>query len=181
MNTDAALKFLIDVIFDSYAFIVLARLIMQLVRADFYNPISQFTIRATNPLLVPLRRIIPGIGGIDLASIILLLAIVLIKVLLLSTVLTGSLPNMIVLLFVTARECLSLVLGFFTYAIFLQVIISWIAGQSYSSAIQMLHQITEPLMRPVRRFLPPMGGLDFAPMIVLVALSFVRILLSTQS
>ena len=176
MNTDAALKFLIDIVFDTYAFIVLTRFILQIVRADFYNPISQFTIRATNPVLVPLRRIIPGVFGIDCASVILLLVLESLKVLVLSFILAGGLPNIIILLFITAKETLSLVISFFTYAIFLQVIASWLAGQNYSSAIYLLHQITEPLLKPLRRILPPFGGLDLSPMIALVLMSFLRIL-----
>ena len=176
MNTSAALKFLLDVLFDTYAFVVLARFILQLVRADFYNPMSQFTIKVTNPLLVPLRRIIPGIGGIDLASVVLLLAIELTKIILLSFILAGALPDPLTLTLGTLLATISLVISFFTYAIFMQVIISWVS-QGYSPAAQILHQMTEPLLKPARRLIPPMGGLDLSPMLVLLLLSFVRILL----
>ena len=79
MNPQGALVFLLDFVFSAYIFIVLTRFVLQLARADFYNPISQFVLKATNPLLKPLRRIIPGYGGLDVASLVLVIVLIMLK------------------------------------------------------------------------------------------------------
>lgn len=169
----AAISFLIEAIFTFYSYIILARLVLQLVKSDFYNPVSQFVVKATNPLLIPLRRIIPGFGGIDNACIVLLLAFQLLKWVLISLVIANQLPGGAELLLATFKGTITLVFNFFLFAIFIQVIVSWIAPGSYNPIIHVLNDISEPLLAPARRLIPPLGGLDLSPMLVILTMLFI--------
>lgn len=180
MNTTAALWFLIGTLMDLYAYVVLARFLFQLVRADFYNPISQFVVRATNPLLVPLRKLIPGFKGIDFACLTLLLLVQIVKYSLGMLVVERAAPGVGVVLLGLIGS-FALVIDFYIFTIFAQVILSWIAPGGYNPMIALLYQVTEPLLAPVRRFLPAMGGLDLSPMVVLLLLSFFKIMFNLGS
>ena len=173
MNPQGAAVFLIDFAFSVYIFIVLTRFVLQLARADFYNPISQFVLRATNPLLAPLRRIIPGYRGLDIASLVLILILIVAKALMLLTIQTGGLPAGIgpQLLVYTLRELASLILDYVFWAVLVRVILSWVAPDPSNPVVRVVIQITEPLMAPVRRLLPDMGGLDLSPLIVLLGVA----------
>ena len=178
MNTGAALFFVIDTVFNFYAFIVLARFLLQMVRADFYNPISQFTVKATNPVLVPLRRIIPGLGGVDVAAIVLIVLLMVLKVITFYFLgLLGIPLEPLYIAIITGKETASLVLNFFTFTIFIQVILSWVAqGQYGNPMVEILNQVTEPVLGPFRKLIPPMGGMDFSPMVALLVLYVIKIL-----
>ncbi|MDX1693533.1 MAG: YggT family protein [Ketobacteraceae bacterium] len=178
MNPTGALELIIITIFDVYIWIVMARFILQLVRADFYNPVSQFIVKATSPVLNPLRRVIPGFGGMDIASIVLLLVLVLIKLAIWLPLNGYSLaamisPGFFVLLL---QSIANSVLTFFTFCIFIMVILSWVAQGSYNPMADIMRQITDPIMAPARKILPPMGGLDLSPMIVLLILMAIKVL-----
>ena len=178
MNPQGAAVFLIDFAFSVYIFIVLTRFVLQLARADFYNPISQFVLRATNPLLAPLRRIIPGYRGLDIASLVLILILIVAKALMLLTIQTGGLPAGIgpQLLVYTLRELASLILDYVFWAVLVRVILSWVAPDPSNPVVRVVIQITEPLMAPVRRLLPDMGGLGLSPLIVLLGVQLLKIL-----
>lgn len=168
--------FLVQVLFGLYATIVLLRFLLQLTRADFYNPLSQFIVKATKPVLNPLRRVIPGIGGIDIASLVLawvVIALEQLAILALSGV--GMQPLAAALLAIP--EMISLIINIFLFAILIQVIISWINPGSYNPAIGLIHNLTEPVLAPVRRRMPEMGGLDLSPMIVMLGLVVLEMLL----
>lgn len=178
MNPQGAAVFLIDIAFNIYIFIVLTRFVLQLARADFYNPISQFVLRATNPLLAPLRRIIPGYGGLDIASLVLVVVLIITKVLMMLFIQIGGLPPGIgpQLLVYTLRELASLILNYVFWAVLIRVILSWVAPDPYNPIVRVVVQITEPIMAPCRRLLPAMGGLDLSPLIVLMGVQLLKIL-----
>ncbi len=176
MNTVAALRFLIDTTIDLYAYIVLASFILQLVRADFHNPISQFVFKATNPVLMPLRKLIPSFKTVDVTALLLLLALQTLKQILLVMV-SGYSTSIAALLIFSLISCFALIIDFLIFAIFVQVILSWITPGQYNPITLLLTQITEPILGPIRRFLPSLGGLDLSPMIALIMLSFFKILL----
>ncbi len=160
-----------------YLTIVLLRFLLQLARADFYNPISQFVVKATNPVILPLRKFIPGLGGFDLSSLVVafvLQAIVFILLLLAAGV-TAINPLQIIAWSVITL--LALITEIYFWAIIAVIILSWVAQGSYHPAILLLHQITEPVMAPFRRILPPMGGLDLSPIFVFLVLNVVNITL----
>lgn len=177
MNTQGAILFLINFVIDLYIFLVLTRFILQAVRADFYNPVSQFVVKATNPVLLPLRRIVPGYGGIDVASLVVALLLVLVKILMV-VVLAGANVEISApaLLLFGVREIGSLLLAYIFWAVLLRVILSWVSPDPYNPVNQIVTQVTEPVMAPARKLLPPMGGLDLSPIIVLLGVQFLRIL-----
>ena len=173
--TDPAI-FLVKVLFGLYATLVVLRFLLQLTRADFYNPISQFIVKATKPLLNPLRRLIPGVSGIDIASLVLAwIVLALEQMAIFGLNGFGFQPTGAVLLAVP--ELITLVINIFLFAILIQVIISWINPGSYNPAIGLIHSLTEPLLSPVRRRMPDMGGLDLSPMVVMIGLVVLEMLL----
>ncbi len=172
--SDAAV-FLISTVFNLYIFAVLLRFLMQWVRADFYNPVSQFLVKLTNPPLRPLRRVIPGLGGIDLASVVLLIALQMIDLLLIN--LAVGRMNSAGGLFVTAiAELLSTLITLYFITILVEVILSWIAAGTYNPIAYLVHQINTPVMAPARRLIPPIGGIDLSPLVVIIVLQLVKIL-----
>ena len=157
-----------------YISLVLLRFLAQLVRADYYNPMSKALVKYTNPLLVPLRKIIPGLFGIDVAALVLalLLQAILIQIILL---LAGAgLINPLYLLAWSAISLVGLVLTFYYWGVIIMIIASWVAPQSHNPALSLLRQILEPVMAPLRKIIPPLGMLDLSPMIFLMILHITR-------
>ncbi len=166
--------FLITQLFELYIYVILLRFIFQWVRADFYNQVSQFIVKATNPFLIPLRKIIPGFGGIDLASIILAWGVNLAKYgLLMGFGLTRSEPILVLLVY-TLIELLHMALGLFIFLSFIRIILSWIAPSGYNPMVALVIQVTDPLFKPFQRIIPPLGGLDLSPILMFMVLYFVR-------
>ncbi|MDX2503571.1 MAG: YggT family protein [Gammaproteobacteria bacterium] len=163
-------SYLISTLFGLYIIIVLLRFLLQLVRADFYNPLSQFIVKATSPVLNPLRRLIPGLFGIDISSLLLAYFLQYIENILLFAV-RGIPVNPIFLLWHSIGSLLTLFLYIYFFAILIQVIISWVSPGTYNPATAMIHHITEPVMRPARKILPPFSGFDLSPILVFVVLN----------
>ncbi len=161
---------LVQFVIGIYLLLVLLRFLFQLVRADFHNPISQTIVTLTNPPLRLLRRIVPGYAGVDWPSILLLILIQAVELCLLALLITGELPTIPGLMVLTIANLLKLTAYIFIFLIFLGVIISWISPGAYNPITVLIHQLTNPLLHPVRRRLPPMGGLDWSPMIVLLGI-----------
>ena len=168
--------FLIQTLFGLYILAVLLRFLLQQVRADFYNPISQFLVKATNPPLKLMRRIIPGLGGIDLASLVLAWLLKSIEILLIILV-SGSAVNLIAPLLWAIPELVELVINIFFFGLLIQVILSWVSPGNYNPASALLYSLTAPILRPAQKILPPMGGLDLSPMLVMIALVLLKMLL----
>jgi YggT family protein len=170
------LIFLVQTLFGLYILAVLLRFLLQLARADFYNPISQFLVKATNPPLKLLRRIIPGLGGIDLSSIVLAWLLKAVELGLVITI-SGKAFNLIAPLLWSIPELVELFINIFLFAILIQVILSWVNPGSYNPAIGLLNSLTAPVLRPAQKLLPPMGGLDLSPMLVMIGLVLLKMLL----
>lgn len=169
--------YLIDTFASLFFWAVLLRFLLQVARADFYNPISQGLVRLTNPLLKPLRRLIPGVLGFDIAAIVLALAVKAVTLFLL-LLLAQKIANPAYFVIWPAIWVLATILNIFYLAIFGSIIASFVAQHSHHPAIVLIIQLAEPVLAPFRRLLPPMGGLDFSPMIALIALYVVRILIN---
>lgn len=163
-----------------YLLIVLLRFILQLVRADFYNPLSQFIVRATQPLLKPLRRVIPGFAGIDIASLVLALVVQLILLGVIITLMGYALPPVLQLLVWALVGITALFLKIFFFALIISVILSWVAPHSQNPAALLVYQLCEPVLAPIRRVLPSMGGLDLSPIFAFIALNLLDMLLITN-
>ena len=165
-----ALYTIIQFVFGLYLVMVMLRFLFQLFRADFYNPVSQAIVKVTNPPLKLLRRVIPGYGGIDIACVVLLLLVQGMEIFLLSVVFTGGLPTLPGLLVLSVANLLQLCAYIFIVLVLVSVVISWVNPGAYNPVTVLLYQLTEPLLRPVRRRIPDLGGLDFSPMIVMLLL-----------
>lgn len=168
--------FLIQTLFGLYILVVMIRFILQWVRADFYNPISQFIVKVTTPVLKPLRRIIPGMAGIDLASVVLMWGLKVLELVLVLMV-TGMGMNLLGPVLWAIPELIRLLINVFLFAILIQVIVSWINPGNYHPASNLLSSITDPLLRPARRLVPPISGLDLSPMVVMIGLVVLKMLL----
>ena len=177
----SALIFLIKTFSDLYLLCVLLRILLQAVRADFYNPISQFIVNVTNPLVRPARRLIPSGRGLDIPTVVVLVVLeFLVTAVLLALVGVGLLPRIDQLIWLVAFRLIALLLWTYTVCIFVYVILSWVAQANYSPIAMLLGQVVEPVLRPARRLLPILGGLDLSPLIVLILLQAASILLATS-
>lgn len=160
-----------------YLLIMLLRFILQLVFADFYNPISQFLVRATNPLVIPVRRVLPAKGRFDPASLLLAVLLQLVGIVLMLWLYNAQLPGVSLLLAWSVIGVIALVLRIYFFALLAMIILSWVAPGSANPAVYLIHQITEPAMAPFRRLLPAMGGIDFSPILVFILINVLEIAL----
>ena len=170
-----AVLFVLDAVLRLYAGVVLLRLLLQWVRADFYNPVSQSIVKLTNPLLRPLRRVVPSIGRIDTSSLVLAFAVLAVNVAA-RVLLSGGVPGAAGVAVLAATACLDVLLDLWSLALLVLFIASWVAPYQRNPALALLDAITEPLLRPIRNVLPPMGGLDFSMMVALLGLKLVSML-----
>jgi len=170
------IEFLVRAVLGFYVLILLLRFLLQLVHADFYNPLSQFLVRATQPLLKPLRSIVPGSTRVDGAALVALLAV---QVASLATtlILRGGGFSPLALLPLGIAELLDLAINVFLISIIAQAILSWVNPGARNPAFGLLYSLNEPLLRPARRLLPPLSGIDLSPIAVLLGLQVAKMLL----
>lgn len=167
-----AIEFLVGIIFTLYLMVVLLRLWLQLAKADFYNPLSQFVVRVTHPIVGPLRRIIPSIGSFDTATLLLAFAIALLKIWVLAMLRGYTMIDPIGILVSACIYLLSEAAQLVIYVLIIRAILSWVSQGSNPLEL-LFHQLTEPLVAPIRRVVPSVGGLDLSPMILIILLMFV--------
>jgi YggT family protein len=165
---DAGL-FLVDTVLGLYILIVLLRFLFQLLGADFYNPLSQFIVKASNPPLARLHQLVPSLWGIDLGAIVLLLILEGLR-LTLTALMLGHTPRVSGVLILSIGELLKLTVYVIVFSIFVRALLSWVSSGTSNPMARLLGSFTEPLLAPARRFLPATGGLDLSPIIVFMAL-----------
>lgn len=176
MNLPAALIYLVSTITDLYVTAIMLRLLLQWVRADFYNPVSQFLIKVTNPVVVPARRIIPSIGKLDTASVVVMLLLELLQLIIIGLISQKDYAFQFLLLYAMRKLMVTLLLTYFVLII-ARVIVSWIANQTRHPIIPLIYQLTEPALRPFSKLVPPLGGIDLSPLFALITLRFLLLLL----
>ncbi len=169
--------YLINIVFFIFILAVMLRFLLQTIRADFYNPICQTLITLTNPALKPLRRWIPGFMGIDWPSIILMILLQALEISLIALLVSGHIPPPISFPVIIVSKLLFMLIYVYIFVIIIQAIISWIQPGSYSPFTVLLYQLSEPLVRPVRRYIPAAGGIDWSLLIILILLNLALILL----
>ncbi|PKG57065.1 hypothetical protein CXF83_17490 [Shewanella sp. Choline-02u-19] len=171
-----AFSFLVSTVFDLYLMVVILRLWLQFARADFYNPFSQFIVKATHPIVGPLRRVIPSFGNFDSASFVLAITVVILKFVLLTLMAGAALdvPNILLISLVSVFKEAGVLLF---WMLILRAILSWVS-QGQNPIEMVMSQLTEPLLAPIRRMLPQMGGLDLSLLVVMIVLNFLNILLA---
>ena len=170
------LEFLISTLFSLYIMAVMLRFLLGLVRADFYNPVSQFLVRITNPLLIPLRKVVPSIGKFDSAAMLLMIVLQLAAITLI-LLLRGEGISPAVLVIITIATLVSLLIDVYMFAIIVEVIISWMNPGSYNPVSSLLHSLTSPLLRPIRNLVPPIAGIDLSPLFAIIGLQVLRMLI----
>jgi len=173
MSHDNPFIFLIDTIFSIYIAIMLLRFILQHVGADFYNPISQFVVKLTQPLVTPARRVVPSIRNIDTATLLLVIVLILAKLTLLYSI-AGHPFNGAQLIVRALYDAVSLTFDIFIVALFVQAILSWINPDPYNPVNKLLHSLTLPILRPIKRFVPPISGIDLSVLVALIGLMFIK-------
>lgn len=176
MGSAALLIYVIQVGMGLLAFLFLLRLLLQLCRANFNNPVSQAVYRATRVPVNTLTRVLPVLGRFSTASLALALICQWIAIGL-SLQIAGLAVPLGQMLVWGALGAAAMLIHFYFYGIFVVIILSWIAPQTSHPAIALLWQLIEPVLAPARRLIPSFGGLDLSPMLVLFGLSGLRILL----
>jgi YggT family protein len=173
----SAIIYIVETLLSLALFVVLARLLLQLTRADFRNPLCQAIVQLTNPLIVPLRRVLPPIGKVDTASVVAVLLVAAIEVAILAALHGGGWPDPLAWLDAVALEIAHTLLWTYCYAILIYWLLSFIAPGGYSPMQSVLTSLCEPVLRPFRRIIPPLGGLDLSPLWATIAIQALLILL----
>ena len=173
------LNYLIDSVMALVVGALLLRLLLQWARTDFRNPLAQAISRLTNPVVLPLRRALPSIGRTDTASVVAVLGAEAAKMLLFS-LLGGALPGIGVFALGALLDLANTALLLYMFAIFVFVVLSWVASDGYNPASRLFGDLTAPLLRPLRRALPALGGIDLSPVAALLLLQVLRMVLNDR-
>lgn len=173
----SALIFIVDTLLSLVLFVVLARLLLQWARADFRNPIAQAVVRLTNPVILPLRRVLPPIRKIDTASVVAVVLVAIIKVAIIFALTGFGTPPIELWVRAVAVELAQALLRTYFYAILLYALLSLIAPGGYSPLQSVLASICEPVLRPFRRLIPPIAGIDLSPLWAVIAIQAILLLL----
>jgi YggT family protein len=171
-----ALYFVLNTLLTLLVVVFLLRVLMPLVRADFRNPVGEAVLKLTNPLVLPLRRVIRPGRRVDIASIVALLIVQFVKTVVLLLV-QGLTPRADIVLWAGLFGLAVLVVQFYFYAVLIYALLSWFGSASYSPIGLVLARLVEPLLAPFRRVIPPLGGLDLSALFLMIALQAVLILL----
>lgn len=169
-----AMHFLVGIIFDLFLMVVLLRFWLQAAKADFYNPMSQFVVKATSFAVNPLRKIIPGVGGFDIASLVLAYLVAVAKLSVIFLMFYNAWvpgPVFIQALITVVKEGLNLLF----WVLIIRALLSWVS-QGYNPIEAVFHQLTEPMLRPIRKIIPPLGGLDLSILVLIIGLQFLQFL-----
>lgn len=176
LGSSAAL--IVNVLLGLYLLAVLLRFLLQIAGADFYNPVSQAIVRVTDPMVRVFRMVIPGYKGVDFSSIVLALVVEAVAICLLITLDGSSIPSAGFVITWAFIGVLYFVITIYLYAIFASIIMSLVMLFSGSMnphpILRLVWQLTEPLMAPVRRVIPPVGGLDFSPMVIIIVIYLIQ-------
>jgi YggT family protein len=172
-----AINYLIKFILDAVVMILLLRVWMQWARADFFNPLSQFVVKISNPLVVPFRKIIPGFGGIDVATIVVAYFFVTLKFLLLPYI-NGGVFDLPIAMYFGGLSLVKQAGGLLFMIMLIMAIMSWVV-QGYNPTMALFNQLCEPFLRPIRRIVPIIAGLDLSILVAFLLLNVLNILLSS--
>ncbi len=160
-----------------YMFFVVIRFMLQLARADFYNPISQAVVKATNPVLIPLRKVIPGLFGVDMASLVLAVLVGFVAIELNALALQQAIVNPVEALFWAIIGVFKLITMIIFIGLIITIIVSWVAPYSNHPALSLVNQLMEPVRVPFAKLIPPMGGLDLSPIFIFLTVQVIWVLL----
>lgn len=170
-------QLLVEVIFGAAIGLLILRVLLQVVRANFHNPICQFLYRVTNPVLIPMRRVVPAWRGLDVAGILLAWLLTALKLVILFSMLGQSL-GVAGLAVMAVADLLGMLLTVGVVLLIVRIVLSFVGnGGSYHPAVPLVFSLTEPILKPIRRLLPAPGGLDFSPMLAWLGIMLLRMLI----
>lgn len=172
-----ALVFILRTLFDLYILTFAMRLLLQWAAVDKRNPLVQFILRVTNPLVVPLRRLVPAIGRIDTATVLVLVGLQVLATALVVRIGCIGEPEILPILALALLNVVKLALSIFTWSIIIYVVLSWVSPAGYNPGAALVAAIVEPVLAPFRRLIPAIGGLDLSPLFALIAIQAVSMLL----
>jgi YggT family protein len=172
-----ALIFIVQTLLSLVLFVFMLRVLLQLARADFRNPLAQAVVKITNPLVLPLRRVLPPVGKIDTASVVAVLIVATIEVVIINTLTREYVPGLARWGYLVLMEIIRSLLSVYFYSILLYALLSMIAPGGYSPMQSLLGALVEPVLRPFRRIIPPIANIDFSPLWALIAIQALLILL----
>ncbi|MEW6445633.1 MAG: YggT family protein [Pseudomonadota bacterium] len=167
---------LLRMVFDLAIIFILLRFLLQAARADFYNPVTQSIVRLTNPLLAPLRRVIPPVAGQDSAALLVAYLLALVFLILANALAEGR-ANPGLLLLIAPLHLLEIVLDMLFWGVIIHAILSWFPNAQRAPAARVLDQLISPLLRPIKRILPDLGGIDLSPIVLLLLVQAAKIVL----
>ncbi len=175
-NVSTALVFVVNALTSLYILVLLLRFWLPLLRADFRNPLAQGIFKLTSPLVIPVRRIIPAVGRLDTATILVTVAFQCLAILLILFI-QGESAEVATIFLVAVIKLAMLSVNIFAYAILIRVILSWISPGQYNPATAIIGTLTDPVLRPFQRLIPPLGGIDLTPMLAMISLFALNILI----
>ncbi len=173
-----AIYFIVRTLTQLLLLLLLLRFWLPWLRADFRNPVAQGILRITSPLVIPIRRLLPSIGRLDTATILLTFVVQFLAIVLLLAIL-NRMADPFTIALVSIIELAILSLNLFFFVILIRIILSWISPNNFNPVTALLTTISEPILRPFRRLIPPVGGLDISPIFAIVLLQAVVIFLRT--
>jgi len=172
-----AIVFIVTTLVNLYIITFILRIMFQLQRVDYRNPVVQFIATVTNPLVLPLRRIIPSAGKVDSASVVAAVGLKLAEVALLTILLCSVVPPIPQLVGITLISLVRMLLNFYFFVILASVILSWVSAGGYNPAAAVIAQLAEPVLGPFRKLIPPIGGFDITPIFAIIAIQALMMLL----
>lgn len=173
-----ALYFIVDVLVGFYQIVLLLRLLLQQARADFRNPVAQAILKLTDGIILPLRRVLPPLGRIDTASVAAIVLVAIAKACVLQLISLGMVPGAATMAIVVLRDIVDLVLRTFLYSLILHAMLSFVAQGNYSPVQSLLASICNPVLKPFRRHIPSVAGLDLSPLWACIAIQALRIIIA---
>lgn len=176
-SATSAIVFIVSSLAQLYLLVLLLRLMLPWLGIPYNNPVSQGILKLTSPLVVPVRRLLPPIGKVDTATLLVALVIQFATIYVIMLIL-GRTPPVLPVLITAIVDLFILGVRLFVFAIIIRIVLSWVggAGGTYNPAVQFIDALTEPVLRPFRRMIPPIGGIDISPVFAIILLSAVAIL-----
>jgi len=166
---------LVEILLGLAAALFILRVALPLVRANFYNPICQFVYRATHPVVTPLRRVLRPVGRFETVAAVVAWLIIVLKVVLVRALL-GTVPGPSAALVLGLADALGLLIAMAFWLILVRAILSFVSPGGHHPALPLIAQLSEPMLAPLRRWLPAFGGIDFTPMLAILMLLLARVL-----
>lgn len=174
-----AFAFLVETLFRLYLAALLLRVLLEAVGADYYNPITQILVRVSEPLVAPLARLIPRLGRLNTAAVVLMLIIQSIAVWVVMAI-SGYPADPLQVLISAVFRLIQLLLVMYLVLIIAEVILSWVGGGMRHPIIPLIYQLTRPVLMPIRRVIPTIGGLDLSPLVAIIGIQFLMILIGVR-